>query len=302
MKLAAIDIGSNAVRLQITRAIEYENTITFKKLEYIRFPLRLGHDVFSTGKISEYNKKRFFKLMSVFKHLTDLYEIDEVYGCATSAMRDSTNGKEIIEWINEKNNLNINIISGEQEAEIINQVITPTLKKGNYIHIDVGGGSTELNIYHNNQMIKSQSFQLGSVRILKKIDRLETWENMKIWIKKNTVDLGVDTKAIGTGGNINKIFELCIHGKEKREIKLSDIKNVYQYLIDMSLEDKLNKIQLNPDRADVIVPAAKIYMVVMKAAQAKKIIVPDIGLKDGLNYYMFKRRNINTKKIFVKNN
>lgn len=301
MKLAAIDIGSNAVRLQITKVIEYEKVITFKKLEYVRFPLRLGHDVFSTGRISEYNQERFYKLMTAYKNLIDLYEVNALYGCATSAMRESENGQEILDKVEADIGLPIAIITGDQEAEIINKVILLSLDNDHYIHIDVGGGSTELNVYKNHEKLYSKSFKLGSVRSLEGRDQVEAWEEMREWVKTYTFKKGEKITAIGTGGNINKLFELSTAPKKSRRMGLKTLTKIQETLKNMTLEERINKLQLNPDRADVIVPASDIYTDVMKVAKARTIVVPDVGLKDGINYYLYQMTHPTSDKIFVKN-
>ncbi|MEO9481912.1 MAG: phosphatase [Ekhidna sp.] len=301
MKLAAIDIGSNAVRLQITRVLEYEKVITFKKLEYVRFPLRLGHDVFSTGSISEYNEARFFKLMTAYKNLIDLYEIDAYYGCATSAMRESENGQEIVDRVHDELGIDIEIISGDEEAEMINKVILQGLDNGHYIHIDVGGGSTELNIYENHKKVHSHSFKIGSVRTLEGGDTLEAWQEMKEWVGTVAFKSSGKIEAVGTGGNINKLFELSGSNLKSKKMSLETLMKTQDVLKNLTLEDRLNKLQLNPDRADVIIPASDIYVGVMQAAKAKKIIVPDVGLKDGINYHMYQTHFPDSDKVFVKN-
>ncbi|MEQ6166654.1 MULTISPECIES: phosphatase [unclassified Ekhidna] len=301
MKLAAIDIGSNAVRLQITKVIEYETVITFKKLEYVRFPLRLGHDVFSEGRISEYNEERFFKLMTAYKNLIDLYEIDGYFGCATSAMRESENGKEIVDKVKNQLDLDIEIISGEQEAEMINKVILQGLDDGHYIHIDVGGGSTELNIYEKHEKVFAHSFKIGSVRTLEGRDTPEAWEEMRKWVAHHAFKKGEKITAVGTGGNINKLFELSNLEKKTRKMSLNTLMRTQDILKNLSLDDRLNKLQLNPDRADVIIPASDIYVAVMQAAKAKSIIVPDVGLKDGINYHLYQIHHPESDKVFVRN-
>lgn len=300
MKLAAIDIGSNAVRLQITKVLEYDETVTFKKLEYVRFPLRLGKDVFTTGRISEYNKQRFYKLMTAYKNLIDLYEIDAFFGCATSAMREAENGAALIEQVKEDLGLGINIISGDEEAEMINKVIMLSLGTENYLHIDVGGGSTELNIYENRKKILSRSFKLGSVRRLQQTDSPEVWSEMQKWVEINVLNRYKDIISIGTGGNINKLFELSQNGKSK-EMTFETLVATQQRLRTLTEEDMLNKLQLNPDRADVIIPASEIYIGVMEAAKSKNILVPDVGLKDGINYHLYETHHPSGDKVFVKN-
>jgi exopolyphosphatase/guanosine-5'-triphosphate,3'-diphosphate pyrophosphatase len=302
MKLAAIDIGSNAVRLQITRVLEYEKVITFKKLEYVRFPLRLGHDVFSEGRISDYNEERFFKLMTAYKNLIDLYEIDAYYGCATSAMRESENGREIVDRVYKELGIELQIISGEEEADMINKVILQGLDNDHYIHIDVGGGSTELNIYEQHEKVYSRSFKLGSVRVLEGRDTPENWSEMRDWVSKYAFKKGEKITAIGTGGNINKLYELSNpENKKARKMSLNTLMRTQEVLKNLSLDDRLNKLQLNPDRADVIIPASDIYIEVMKAAKAKSIVVPDVGLKDGINYHLYQTNHPESEKVFVKN-
>ncbi|MBC6409016.1 MAG: phosphatase [Ekhidna sp.] len=302
MKLAAIDIGSNAVRLQITKVIEYEKIITFKKLEYVRFPLRLGHDVFTSGRINECNKKRFFKLMSAYKNLIDLYEVDSFYGCATSAMRDSENGHQIIDQVRESMDLPIKIISGEEEAEMINKAILSSLDNQNYIHIDVGGGSTELNIYQDHQKTHSKSFKIGTLRKLAQMGSEEKWEGMNIWVRSHTVPKGKKITAVGTGGNINKLFELSNPVTKSRRMSINRLQRTQEVLKNLTVDDLLNKLQLNPDRADVIIPASEIYLSVMQNARAKNILVPDVGLKDGINHYMYETHFPTGDKVFELNN
>ncbi len=301
MKLAAIDIGSNAVRLQITKVIEYETIVTFKKLEYVRFPLRLGHDVFTIGRISEYNKERFYKLMTAYKNLIDLYEVDAFFGCATSAMRESENGQQIVEQVKDGLDLSIKIISGDEEAEMINKVILSSLDNRNYIHIDVGGGSTELNMYQNHEKIHSKSFPIGTVRKLEQGRNQENWEQMTEWVADHTVRKGEKITAVGTGGNINKLFELSNPDTKSRKMSVDRLMRTQDILKNLSMEDLLNKLQLNPDRADVIVPASEIYITVMQHAKAKSILVPDVGLKDGINYHMYETHNPKSDKVFVRN-
>ncbi|MDH5608470.1 MAG: phosphatase [Cyclobacteriaceae bacterium] len=300
MKLAAIDIGSNAVRLQITRIIEYQEKITFKKLEYVRFPIRLGQDVFSIGHISPQRKTNLFKLLRAFKHIIDLYEIDHYYGCATSAMRESENGSEICSEIKSTLGLPIQILSGTQEAEMINRVIQTYIDDQNHLHIDVGGGSTELNLYVNREKVLSHSFPIGSVRSGHSDDVKQTRHSLLHWIDRSIHKKYGRIRAIGTGGNINKIFELA-KGDKRRRISIDTVMAVHQTIQHTSPEDRINRLQLNPDRAEVILPAAEIYIDVMKAAHARSILVPSVGLKDGINYYLYEKHYPGEGKIIVKN-
>jgi exopolyphosphatase / guanosine-5'-triphosphate,3'-diphosphate pyrophosphatase len=292
MRIAAIDIGSNAIRLQVSTVIQTRGQLTFKKLEYLRFPLRLGQDVFNTGTISRIKKTKFKKLMKAFKLLLDLYEVDDYMACATSAMREATNGQEIAAEVLDECGMKIQIINGQREALLINNVILSFLdKKKNYLHIDVGGGSTELNLYRKGEKTATQSFKIGSVRRLDHHDSPVIWKNMKKWVVQHTQDAHPLTAA-GTGGNINKLFEMA--GKMTGDrLALGKVKELTTMIRELSLEDRINNLQLNPDRADVIIPAAEIYISVMEWAGARFIIVPDVGLKDGIMQFLFEK-NVKT--------
>ena len=287
MKLAAVDIGSNAIRLQITNVTHYEGKTNFKKLEYLRFPLRLGHDVFLNKKISDRNRRKFTKLMKAFKILIDLYEVDDYMVCATSAMRESENGKEIVEDIKQDIGLKIQIIDGNREADLINMALWSYIDHKSYLHIDVGGGSTELNIYVNQEKIASKSFKIGSVRVLDDQDSPKVWKSMHKFINTH-IDDKMKITCIGTGGNINKIFELTKPGK-KRYLEIDKIREIQNYLESFTYDERVNKLNLNQDRADVIVPASKIYLGAMTAAKSKRMIVPDVGLKDGVMNLLYER-------------
>ena len=288
MKLAAIDIGSNAIRLQIVQVYEENELVSFKEIEFLRFPLRLGHDVFETGEISVETGARFSKLMQTFKLLMDLYEIHDYNAVATSAMRESSNGVSLRDKIEKEIGLNINIISGETEAHILNKAIIPNLDQGSYIHIDVGGGSTELNFFHNKEHQKGQSFQIGSVRKLSKPGRKEVFADMKKWAKGANTIKSKSITAIGTGGNITQLFKI-INKKNTNVISLTELKAVRAYIKEFSIEERMKILKMNPDRADVIIPASQIYINVMKDLGSDQIMVPKVGLKDGLIYELFER-------------
>jgi exopolyphosphatase/guanosine-5'-triphosphate,3'-diphosphate pyrophosphatase len=233
--------------------------------------------------------------MQVFKSLIELYEVDDYMACATSAMRESENGAELAKQVKEEIGLDINIIDGKQEAEYINQAIISYLNDATYLHIDVGGGSTELNIYVHGKKVKTQSFKIGSVRILEKHDSPAMWEDMEKWVKQNVrSDYGKVT-AIGTGGNISKIFDLA-QLKPHRLMSLKRVREIKEMVEKHTLEERIYKLQMNPDRADVIVPASSIYIKVMDWANAKYIQVPEVGLKDGIMLHLF-RKNSSQKKI-----
>ncbi len=288
MKLAAIDIGSNAIRLQIIRVIRENEVISFKKLEYLRFPLRLGHDVFQHGEIGEVAADKFEKLMKTFKLLIDLYEVDAYYAVATSAMREAKNGKKIIQKIATYFDLKINLISGKEEAEILSKAIIPYLNAKNYIHIDVGGGSTELNLYKGKKKINSHSFKIGSVRQLKLAERKVILKSMADWLKIKKNQIGSPICAVGTGGNINKLFKLS-QQKYNGSISFTELNALKLYVNAFDYNKRINQLKLNPDRADVIIPAAEIYLEVMRLTGADQIMVPGVGLKDGTLYTLLEK-------------
>lgn len=295
MKLAAIDIGSNAIRFQVSSVLTNQTRALFKKLEYIRFPLRLGHDVFTTGRISDKSVEKFRKLMKTYKLLIELYEVDDYMFCATSAMRESENGQELAKRIHDELGVTINIIDGELEAELINKAITSYLADNSYLHIDVGGGSTELNLYTGGKKIKTRSFKIGSVRVLEGNDLPVMWEDMEKWVKSNVKEDFGEITAVGTGGNISKIYELA-RLKPGKLLTLKKMKQLKKKIESLSMDERIYQLQMNPDRADVIVPASSIYMKVMQWAQADNIFVPEVGLKDGIMLHLYEN-NIRQQKI-----
>lgn len=286
MILSAIDIGSNAIRLQIVRVIRENDLVSFKKLEYLRFPLRLGKEAFKNGKIEKPTQAKFEKLMRTFRLLIDLYEADAYMAVATSAMREAENGKELVNLFATYYNLKIDIISGKDEAEMLSKAIIPYLDEKNYIHIDVGGGSTEFNLYKNKVRISSQSFKVGSVRKLNIKTRKEIFKAMAIWLKQHKNMFNDNITAIGTGGNINKLFKLS-RQKYNRGMSLTELKAVKAYINEFDYDKRINQLKMNPDRADVIIPASEIYIEAMKLSGADQIIVPGVGLKDGTLYTLF---------------
>jgi exopolyphosphatase / guanosine-5'-triphosphate,3'-diphosphate pyrophosphatase len=298
LKLAAIDIGSNAIRLQISTILDKGTKILFKKLEYVRFPLRLGHDVFSTNRISDKSKEKFKKLMKTYKLLLELYEVDDYMFCATSAMRESENGQELADEVQSEVGVTINIIDGHLEAELINRAIASYLAEETYLHIDVGGGSTELNLFTNGKKIKTRSFKVGSVRVLEHTDSPIMWSDMEKWVKDNVKKEYGKVTAVGTGGNISKIFELA-KKKPGQAITIKKVKEIRKLIESYTLEQRIYDLQMNPDRADVIVPASNIYLNVMEWANAKQILVPDVGLKDGILLHLLEK-NVSQKKIEFK--
>lgn len=288
MKLAAVDIGSNAIRFQVSTVLDNGTAILFKKLEYVRFPLRLGHDVFTTGRISAHSQVKFRKLMKAYKLLLELYEVHDYMFCATSAMREAENGQALANDVLEELGIPIHIIDGNREADLINRAIHSFLTDKTYLHIDVGGGSTELNLYTGGKKIKTQSFKIGSVRVLEHHDSPVMWEAMEKWIRDHVKKEYGKVIAVGTGGNISKIFELA-RVRPGKTISLNRIRDIRKMIESHSLDERIFKLQMNPDRADVIVPAADIYIKVMQWAHASSILVPDVGLKDGMMLLMFEK-------------
>jgi exopolyphosphatase / guanosine-5'-triphosphate,3'-diphosphate pyrophosphatase len=281
LRYAAVDIGSNAVRLLLCNAVEEHGETHFKKAELVRIPLRLGEDVFKTGRISARRANRFIKTMHAFKLLIDVFEPVAYRACATAAMRDALNGEEIIKQVKRECGLKIEIIPGKTEAELIfsNHVEEHLDKSKSYLYIDVGGGSTEITLFHKNQLLFSQSFEIGTIRWLNQQVPKEKWNEFKDKMKEIANDHH-PLIAIGSGGNINKIFKLF--EKKDKPLSYSRLRELYDEMKMHTVEERMEIWGLNPDRADVIVPAAKIFLGIMKAAAIDEIIVPQVGLADGI--------------------
>jgi exopolyphosphatase/guanosine-5'-triphosphate,3'-diphosphate pyrophosphatase len=288
MKLAAIDIGSNAVRLLFVNVYEGKNGAAFKKADLVRVPIRLGDDAFLSKKISREKTDKLLLLMKAFRALIDFYEVDGLRACATSAMRDASNGAEIAALIHKETGIQIEVIDGKTEAQIIfaNHVAEDLDQDSDYLYIDVGGGSTELTLFSKGQVVVSRSFNIGTIRMLNNIVSKELWTSFKDWVKENTREHKRPLIAIGSGGNINKIFKMS-RRKQNQPLTLEKIKEIHEELESYTLEERMRTLGLNPDRADVIVPAAKIFMTVMKAAQIDDILVPQIGMADGLIHLLY---------------
>ncbi len=281
LRYAAIDVGSNAIRLLLCNAVEEHDVVHFKKSELIRIPLRLGEDVFLSGSISENKAKSFVKTMQAFKLLIDVFDPVSYRACATASLREATNGPEIVKRIKKECDLQLEIISGKQEAELIysNHIEEMLDNSQSYLYIDVGGGSTEITLFDHGRIVISRSFDIGALRWLNGKVSKESWDKMKKWVQENTLGHSPLT-AIGSGGNINKIFKML--DRRDKPLAFSRLKDFYEELKILTVDERMELWQLNPDRADVIVPAAKIYLGVMKAADIGEIIVPQIGLSDGI--------------------
>lgn len=282
-KYAAVDIGSNAVRLLISNIIEQnDKSVVFKKNSLVRVPIRLGADVFINGKISEFNQQRMLDTMTAFSLLMKSHGVSRYKACATSAMREASNSADLTKRIFNVCGISIDIIGGEEEAAIIaatdlNTYIDPNKT---YLFVDVGGGSTEFSIIHNGEKVQSKSFRIGTVRLLNDIVKKEVWDQLEHWIKENTQNY-YKIELIGSGGNINKIFK--ISGKDLgKPLTYFYLTTYYKMLQNYSYEERITELNLNQDRADVIIPATRIYLSAMKWSGAKHIYVPKIGLSDGI--------------------
>ncbi len=282
-KFAAIDIGSNAVRLLIMTITEQEGREPlFKKTSLVRVPIRLGADVFLTNRISDENIKRMVDTMQAFKLLMRSHKIERFKACATSAMRESLNGEEVVQLIEEETGVEISIIDGTDEAAIIAATDLHALIQSDktYLYVDVGGGSTEFTLYSKGKTVASRSFKLGTVRLLENIVPQEMWDEVEAWIREVTRKFS-KIDLIGSGGNINNIFKSS--GKANgKPLSFFYLSSYYQLLQSFTYEERITELNLNQDRADVIVPAAKIYLSAMKWTRARRIYVPKIGLSDGI--------------------
>ena len=289
MKFAAIDIGSNAVRLLFCNVYEDNGKTYYKKAELIRVPIRLGEDSFLHKKISVKKADKLVTAMKAFKHLIDVYDAVDYRACATSAMRDAENGYDVVARVRKEAGIKIEIIDGKTEADIIfsNHIEEHLDKANNYLYIDIGGGSTEITLFSKNKVVVSQSFNIGTIRMLHdQIDK-EYWAYFKNWVKEQT-DGYKPLIAIGSGGNINKLFKM-IGRKPNKPTSTLKIKNLYEVLESYTYEERMQLFGLNPDRADVIIPASKILLSVLKKAEIEKVLVPQIGLSDGIVHQLYEK-------------
>jgi len=292
MKLAAIDIGSNAARLLITEVTVSNNgKPVFNKLNLVRVPLRLGFDVFERGEISPVKVTMIMDTMQAFKHFMKIYSVTHLKACATSAMRDAVNAADIIKKVKQETGIDIKIISGDDEASFIyeNHIAENLDKEHSYLYIDVGGGSTELTFFADGKLRYKESFNIGTIRLLKNMVTDAHWDEMRDHIKTNTKSK-FPVIAIGSGGNINKIFSIS-KKKEGKPLPLELLKDYYKELSSVSLDERINIYKLREDRADVIVPALQIYINVMRWADISEIYVPKIGLADGLIQNLYEEIN-----------
>jgi exopolyphosphatase/guanosine-5'-triphosphate,3'-diphosphate pyrophosphatase len=291
LKFGAIDIGSNAVRLLITTVVETESEPIFKKTSLVRVPIRLGADVFTSGNISKMKCDKMVEAMKAFKLLLGVHDVVAYRACATSAMRNATNGEELVERISEEADIDIEIIQGKKEADIIfsNHFEERLFHDRSYLYIDVGGGSTELTVFSEKKPVASRSFRIGTIRLLEDKVEPEYWDKLLGWVEKNTKGLS-KVDGIGSGGNINKLYKMAeVTGGQP--LRYKQLKRMHVLLREMSYEQRIEELGLNADRADVIVPACGIFRAVMKRAKIKDIIVPQFGLADGITRLLYEEYN-----------
>jgi exopolyphosphatase/guanosine-5'-triphosphate,3'-diphosphate pyrophosphatase len=288
LKFAAIDIGSNAVRLLFTNVIEDEKKTTFRKSSLIRMPIRLGEDSFNSGIIPEKKIAKLVQTMLAFRYLMEVQDVVAYRACATSAMREASNGEEVVKRIKKESGIQVEIIEGKEEAEIIysNQIVEMINDSNPYLYVDVGGGSTEISLFAEKKRIATQSFDVGTIRILNNKVGKKDFAVMKDWIKNLKIN-DKEVKLIGSGGNINKIFK--ISGiKENQPLLYKDLEEIYKFISFYSVEERIKVLGMNPDRADVIIPASDIFLKIMKWSGANQVIVPTIGVSDGIVRQLYK--------------
>lgn len=281
--LGAIDIGSNAIRLQINNVEQYASETVFKKVSWVRVPLRLGEDVFSTdATISAAKIEKLQDIMSGFSHLMRAFNVERYRACATSAMREATNGQDVVKMIAASSGIDIEIVSGAMEAQIVfdgglREVMGNT---GSFLFVDVGGGSTELTVFSDGHKVDSRSFAVGTVRMLQNMVGETVMKDMKKWLKFQMLKYA-PSMVMGSGGNISKVARM-LSKKEKDTMNYAEIKVLNDYIESFSFEERVHTLRLNAHRADVIVPAMKIFLTVMKCCKINEVMVPKIGMTEGV--------------------
>ncbi len=289
--LAAIDIGSNAIRLLINYIEKSSKVVSFKKAAFLRVPIRLGEDVFTQGKISDEKRKKLCEAMTSFEHVMRTFYVRDYRACATSAMREAKNGAEIVEYIREKSGINIEIITGKEEAETIFEAgdIAGLMEHDeSYIYVDVGGGSTEITLYSDHKRVSSESFPLGTVRTISDAVDKNEMKRFKKWLEDVALPLK-PVAIIGSGGNINKVHKLLMK-KDQESMRYIELKLLYNQISDLSYDERVKNMGLNTYRADVIAPAIKIFLTVAKCCKVDEIMVPKVGLADGIIHHLYNRR------------
>ena len=295
MKYGAIDIGTNAARLLVGEVETINGHSFVKKISYTRVPLRLGEEVFTDGKLSKKKTEDFVKTIQAFKLISEIFEVKKLRAVATSAMRESSNASKVIERIWLETGVEVEVISGDEEAELIfgTFLLLDIDKTMPFVVIDVGGGSTEVSVFEGGERVASRSFEIGTLRLLKDKVKKDQWSEIHNWISKH-VDLRSPHQIYGTGGNINKVHKLLGAG-HMESLSLKELKKLKEELDSMSLDQRVDTFQLKPDRADVIVPALNIYIYILEELKSKRILVPKIGLSDGMVYRMYQQEK--SKKL-----
>ena len=290
-KYAAIDIGSNAVRLLVSNVIDYKGQVLFQKDALVRVPIRLGQDTFTKGKISKKNIRRIVKSIKAFRLLMKVHGVEDYLAFATSALRGAKNCSQVVESVFNKSKIQIEIIDGKKEAKIISNtnVFENIDIEKTFLYIDVGGGSTELSILKGGKIINSISFKIGTVRLLNKGFDQNIWNQLEIWIKKYT-NIYSKIYLLGTGGNINKLHKMA-NLKENRPITFLTLSLIYNKLKGLTYEERIVELELNPDRSDVIIPATQLFLKILEWSGAKVIYVPKVGLSDGMIRELYKTKN-----------
>ena len=284
MNIAAIDIGSNGARLLLKSFDDNApESSRIKKLLFVRIPLRLGKDVFALGKISKERQRMMMHMMKGFRQFMELYNVEHFRACATSAMRDAENGKKVMRRIEKETGIRLEIIPGAEEAQLLcnNLVENTESGVGNFAYVDVGGGSTEISLLHDGVLAESHSFNVGTLRMLAGAVTHEERNAMCRMLEKYAEDFP-DTKIIGSGGNINRLFRLAKVKGDSRSLSVTALKQLYAELAPLSLEERMEQFKLKDDRADVIIPAAEIFLLVARSLKCEDILVPNISLADSI--------------------
>ena len=292
-QFAAIDIGSNAVRLLVSNVFEDGAKVTYKKQSLIRVPIRLGADAFLKQHFPEAKVEDFIETMHAFKHLLNVYRPQKVRALATSAFREADNGIEVVDQVYNATGIKIDIVSGKEEAEVVyaNGLRDNMDSDKTYLYMDVGGGSTELTLFNNHEAVTSKSFNIGSIRLLLGMVPDSDWDEMKAWVKDLQSSLNKEIAIIGSGGNINKYCKLLM--KDYGEaVSYDELYTLYKRLKGMTSEERIQDLYLNPDRADVIVPAGKIFTSIMRWSKAKSAFIPKIGVSDGVIKMLYKEHKL----------
>jgi exopolyphosphatase/guanosine-5'-triphosphate,3'-diphosphate pyrophosphatase len=289
-KLGAIDIGSNSVRLLVTNVFPDRKQVHFKKASLIRLPIRLGADAFTKGKISKKNYMRMLEGMRAFQSIMKVHQVEDFRACATSAMRDASNGYQLVAAIQKETGIQIEIIDGSEEARLIFgsgllQTIQP--EEEVFLYVDVGGGSTEISIFEGSRLVASRSFNIGTIRILNKLDKKESWQEMRMWVQENIRGLPMPG-MIASGGNINRLFKLSGR-KVGTPLDRDYLETSYEFLQKFTQEELIMRFDLNIDRADVIIPAMKIYTSILQWAEGQQVYVPKVGVADGIVRDLYQR-------------